>query len=125
MSQGASRARSRRIGATVVIIGAVALIAIVAVVVSLVVTAGSPAADPSPAPPGDRGSAQIGTDGFRLQLADGVAVSGGPGVAASGTEVHAELSTRTIPGEFGTFATAVAPVVAVTLGEGIQPAEPI
>ena len=101
-------------------IGAVALIlGIVAIVVFIVLPS------TSTAPPSNSATAEVGEDGFRLELEGGVVITGGPDVAAAGTEVTAEIVDQDIPGDFGSFATPVAPVVDITLGDDLQPKAPL
>ncbi|WP_396935936.1 hypothetical protein [Mycolicibacterium sp.] len=68
---------------------------------------------------------EIGNQGFRLDLAEGVTVSGEADVAPEGTKVWAELVERPLPGDFARFAAVVAPVVEITLDGGLQPASPL
>ncbi len=125
MSQSASPRRSRR--TVIAVLAVVAVVLIIAVVTTVFVGGfiASTAAGPTPLPPAESGDATVTADGFRLELADGVVVSGGPRVAPAGTVVHAEFVQQSIPGDFGSFATAVAPVVDITLGQGLQPTTPI
>lgn len=75
--------------------------------------------------PSRAATGEVGPDGFRIELAEGIVVSGDSDVAPAGTVVRAEIVEQDVPGDFGTFATPVAPVVDITLGDGLQPATPI
>lgn len=68
---------------------------------------------------------EVGENGFELELADGVRVSAGSGVATKGTPVTVELVKPQISGDFASFASPLGSGVDVVLGDGLQPAIPI
>jgi hypothetical protein len=103
---------------TLIVCTVAALIVFLAVLVFVFPGFGKAPASSEAAPP------TVTENGFEVER-DGVKVLGGADVAPLGTEVQVELIASAIPGEFGTFATPVTPVVDVTLGSGLQPASPI
>ena len=118
MSRATGERRSRRAVARVAVAVAVA-VALVAVIVVFVVPLMSPAS------PSTTGSAEVGEDGFRIELEGGILITAGADVAPAGTVVQAEIISQEIPGDFANFTSTVGPVVDITLGDQLQPGSPI
>lgn len=88
--------------------------------VGVAVTAAGCAPEPSTS-----ATAEVTSDGVRLELEGGIVITGDAAVAPAGTEMRAEIIEQEIPGAFATFAEPVAPAIDITLGNNMQPQSPL
>jgi len=105
--------------------GAIALGLVAWSVVVVLGGGGGTAAAPNVMSKPDNATAEISDNGFTLELADGVTVSGDAAVAPIGSSVSAELVADQLTGDYANFATPVAPSVDVVLEGDGQPESPI
>lgn len=87
-------------------------------------SSGGDVASTQPPTVGNAAETVVEADGFSLTL-EGISVSGGSDVAAAGTSVHAQLIEAELPADVSRFAMAAGRGVEITLGDSIQPAEPL